>query len=493
MFNLKNALWLGDAGSLRAAAEMEARALAGALTARAPQEADAEALPRLYSRKGNVGVIEIRGPLVNSDSWMMEMLGMSTFPAIREALVFAASDPEVDQILLDIESPGGTVAGTNDTANLVRQVGVSKPVTAFSDGLIASAAYWVGSAAAKIYVGETAIVGSVGILATLVSESEALKKDGIEVRVVRAGKNKVLNHPAEPISERAVEKTQEQADAMYDVFTAAVMKNRPLLKADKMNAWAEGNVYLGLDSIEVGLADGVSTFDKVLAQLTVDKGEVDNYIPGHKKKRVVQMPRAALDTKLAALVESGAALSAEQQAEVDAVKAAAEAEAAQAQAAADAQAAAEAQAAADAEAAKIAAEAADAKAAAAKSEIVAYLEGQLKAATDALAATKTELATAQAELAGVKAPFDALVKIAADSVNTMIVALGGSKLESLSALPGKELVAKHAATRADFEKAFPTSAVAATTGVAKKPVVASVTPINAAGIAGVRNTIQGGK
>lgn len=462
MFNLKSDHWLGDEASLRQAHAYEVKAMTAAISAsfdRAKQPG-AEDLPRLYSRTGNVGVITIRGGLLNVDNFFTEIFGISTYPAIREALAFAASDGQVNQILLDIESPGGVVSGCNDCAKLIAQVRESKPVTAFSDSLMASAAYWLGSAADKVYVGETAIVGSIGVIATIVSEHDALKKEGIDVRVIRAGKNKALGHPAEPISDKAVKQVQERADAIYDVFVATVSANRSKLKSANEDTWAQGNEFLGADAVEAHLADAISSFDEVLAQLTVDKQNSLNNNPANKKRDLMK-PRASLDPKLVALVQSGAPLNDEQKAEVEAARVAeaeAKAEAVKAQALAD-KAIAD-KAAADALAAAAVPPVEAAAAPADKGELVTYLEKQLAERGTELAAANAKLATAESQVAEMKPPHDALVEIACNSINTMTVGLGG-RAADLKALSAKEVVARHATTLADFQKAFPIGAVAA--------------------------------
>jgi ClpP class serine protease len=123
MFQLQSDLWLGDEASLRHILALEARASMNAAILQ-PQTAanSGEKLPRLYSRYGEIGVITIRGGLINTEDRFTEYFNISTYPAIREALAFAASDQRVSQVLLDIESPGGVVSGVNDVAGLVREV-----------------------------------------------------------------------------------------------------------------------------------------------------------------------------------------------------------------------------------------------------------------------------------------------------------------------------------------------------------------------------------
>jgi signal peptide peptidase SppA len=506
MFQLQSDLWLGDEASLRHILALEARASMNAAILQ-PQTAAAagEKLPRLYSRYGEIGVITIRGGLINTEDRFTEYFNISTYPAIREALAFAASDQRVSQVLLDIESPGGVVSGVNDVAGLVREVRATKPVTAFSDGLIASAAYWIGSAADKIYVGQTAIVGSIGVIATLVSIHDALQKDGVNVKVVRAGKNKALGHPAEPMNDKAVKQVQDRANAIYDVFTATVMQNRSKLKASDEDTWAQGNEFLGADAVDAKLADQVSTFDRVVAQLVDNQKSLHNTSGTKIRGSDSMKPRAVLSEQLVALIATGVELTEAQKAEVAAANAA-EAEAT-AQAATEAAAAKAVKDAADAKAVKDAADAAAAAAAAAsatpakvdppveKNELVAYLEGQLATAKAALATAQAEAKTATDAATEMRGPHDALVTIAVDSINKMTIALGGSAMD-FKGVPAKEIVAKHATTLATFGKKYPVGGVASTApeDKNKKPAEpAAVTSIDAARVRMSRINPQGGK
>jgi signal peptide peptidase SppA len=486
MFDLKHSLWLGDAASLEALLKLEDMAAKVAPGATPAPTMGVESLPRLYSRKGNIGVVTIRGGLINSDSPLAEMFGISTYPAIREAMVYAATDPKVSQILMDIDSPGGQVSGVNDVAKLVKRVDAIKPVTAFSESLVASAAYWIASGARELHVGDTAIVGSIGVIATHVDYSGALEKDGVKVSIIRAGKNKALGHPAEPLTKEARAQIQERADSIYDIFVGTVSANRESLASGDSDVWAEGNEFMGADAVDVGLADSVSSFDQVMQQI-VDKAEVFHNNPQQRTRGMQMKPRAALDPKLVAAIESGAALTPEQEA---ALAAATAPEAASAEPVLPA-AAPEAPApeAADAQGHEPTANAAapvSASSVEAKPDLVVYLEGAVKERDAQILSLNVELKSAMDSLASMQAAHDALVGIAKASINKMQVALGGHEM-ALTGLSATEIVAKHAQVNEDFKQTFKVEGVAVSAPEASKKAAeaANVSPIHAARIRAV--------
>jgi ClpP class serine protease len=102
---------------------------------------------------------------------------------------------------LDIDSPGGTVAGTPELAAAVSALDQKKPVYAFSSGLMASAAYWIASQARAIYATPSAQVGSIGVVQAVVDRSAAINAAGIKVEVFSVGKYKAMGAPGTPLTD----------------------------------------------------------------------------------------------------------------------------------------------------------------------------------------------------------------------------------------------------------------------------------------------------
>lgn len=481
MFGLKNTqYWMGYPASYADALTMEAKAatldqvqMKASMAAErsAAIAAGHEPLPRLYSRIGDVGVITIHGALVNTENWMTEALGMSTYPAIQSAAAFAAMDKKVSRVMLDVNSGGGSVSGVETTANMLAQLKAVKPMTTYSDGMMGSAAYWLGSVANKVYVNASTIVGSIGTVAVHTDQSEAFAKAGIKQTVIRSGEFKALGHPAEPLSAKAEAHIQDMVDKSSAIFEAGVAANRGM-SLPAVQKVAQGKEYLGADAQAAGLVDGVMALHDVFAAMEKKK-PVDNITtPNNNRSQQIRgstMTRVVLTNEQMALAISAGAD------EVTLVAANAAAQAAIDAALTPTQIT-------EAELAKVAAKTAEDAATLAAETVAAEL-----AKTEAKDITgvnplqmehdflKTQFAASQTEVMNLKvaglsaenkykadnAALVALRAIAVDSANKMTVALGGSVV-AMDSLTADAVVALHAEVSTKFCSTFKVGGVAST-------------------------------
>lgn len=272
MLELRDVLWAGTEAALESAREIEARIQAltqqGALQAGMLGAEDAPS----FHKADNVAIVPVRGPLVNIDSPILAFFGVASYPQIRRSMIAAAQDKSVNQILLDVDSGGGAVNGVADTADLIARINSQvKPVTAFADGTMASAAYWLGGSAGQVFASKTATVGSIGIIITHVDATGALAQQGLKVDVMRAGKYKALGHPAEPFTQEARDQIQAQLDAAYKVFGSHVAESRGVSYATFDEKMGQGRVFLGADAKAAGLIDGITNFDAMVSLLQSKK------------------------------------------------------------------------------------------------------------------------------------------------------------------------------------------------------------------------------
>lgn len=452
-------LWFGDEASARAAQQAEALIAATLVAGKFDEEVNPA---YMLNKVGNVGVVRIRGALLNTDSPIAAYFGIATYPGIRHAVIEAAKDPAIDQILLDVDSGGGAVSGVVDTGDLIRRVDRKlKPITTFSDGAIASAAYWLAAASRKIHVGKTTISGSIGVITTHIDYSEAMKKEGVKATVLRAGKHKALSNPMEPLSKEARAQIQERLDAAYKIFVEHVAAARGVTYAKAHDTMADGREFFGQQAVDVGLVDSVSTFDATLAELSAKK-KVDSsgrkYDNGIKGELMNKSKAVLTDADIAALA-AGATLLEPGAGEVVVDPAAAPAAPAPAAPAAADSASAAPAAPAPAPAAPDQAPA-PAPAAAADTAIVAYLQAQVVEKDAKILADAVALQGVTAKLAGFEASHGALVEIARLAVGNMRVALG-SGAGDLAALSPVELAAEHGRLSALFKAKFKVGGVAA--------------------------------
>lgn len=221
-----------------------------------------------YALINGVAVIDISGVLTKGMSFFSFLFGGSSMQQIAAAYQVAIADPQVKSVLLAIDSPGGTVDGTQDLANLIYNGKNDKPVIAWTDGMIASAAYWIASAADKIYIsGDTVEVGSVGVVATHVDYSKQDERFGEKYTEITAGTYKRIASSHAPLSPEGRQTIQDQIDHIYTVFVGNIARNRNMSEEQALKA-ADGRIFIGRQAIEVGLVDGVSTFDHVINSMS---------------------------------------------------------------------------------------------------------------------------------------------------------------------------------------------------------------------------------
>lgn len=220
---------------------------------------------REYQVIDGAAILPIEGVLSKRMSLLHDVSGGTSTEKMSAQFEAALQDPQVKSIVLHVDSPGGAVDGTKAFADQVYQARGQKPITAFVDGLAASAAYWIASAADKIYIKDsTAMIGSIGVVATHVDQSQADAKEGVTITEITAGKFKRADSQHAPLTEAGRTMIQDRVDALYNIFVSDVARNRGVDAATVISDMADGRVFIGLDAVERGLVDGVSTMVSVM-------------------------------------------------------------------------------------------------------------------------------------------------------------------------------------------------------------------------------------
>jgi len=214
-----------------------------------------------------VAVIELRGTLLKYGSWWSS-LPFGTQGA-RLAIHNAMSAGDVNGILLSIDSPGGTVAGTADLADAVAAAAATKPVHVHIEDLGASAAYWVASGATRISANRTAMVGSIGTYMAIRDFSALFEREGVKTHVVRAGEAKGIGVLGTEVTPEQLATLQATVDALNEQFLAAVEQGRGM-KRDQLERIADGRVFVGPEALELGLVDGIQNIEEALSELVVE-------------------------------------------------------------------------------------------------------------------------------------------------------------------------------------------------------------------------------
>jgi signal peptide peptidase SppA len=221
-----------------------------------------ESSPRLPKTDGGIGLITIQGVIGHRPGGGYHA---NTYSAeVADWLRKMAANPSIGAIVLDIDSPGGTVAGLAEAADTINDVKALKPVYAVANPEAASAAYHLGSQATRFFATPSGEVGSIGVWAAHVDLSEALTAAGIKVSLISAGKYKVEGNPFEPLGEVAREEIQRSVDMHYEAFLKSVARGRSTTPATVRDTFGQGRMVEAPRAKDLGMIDAIHTLGEVL-------------------------------------------------------------------------------------------------------------------------------------------------------------------------------------------------------------------------------------
>jgi signal peptide peptidase SppA len=224
---------------------------------------------RGYEVRNGVAVIPIIGTMSQRMNLMSDVSGGASSDLLINDIKAVTQNQKIKGILLKIDSPGGAVAGTQPLASAVFAARKIKPIFAISEGTMASAAYWVGSAAEKVYSSsKTDKIGSIGVLARHIDRSQANKEAGLSVTTIYAGSYKNIGSDAAPLSDFDRQTIQSQVDSIYRIFVEDVASFRRVSPDQAMGTMADGRVFLAQDAVNAGLIDGLATMDELISEIT---------------------------------------------------------------------------------------------------------------------------------------------------------------------------------------------------------------------------------
>lgn len=224
--------------------------------------------PRGYDIRDGVAILLLEGVIAKRANLMSQISGGVSTQLAERDLAQALADNAVHSIILAIDSPGGTVDGTQALADAVRAASAIKPVVAHASGTMASAAYWIGSAASAVYIADgTTNVGSIGVVTKHTDMSRAEGQKGVTTTEIYAGQYKRIASNHAPLSDAGRATLQAQVDYYYSLFVQAVATNRGVSADKVLSDMADGRIFIGQQAIDAGLVDGVSTLDALVAQL----------------------------------------------------------------------------------------------------------------------------------------------------------------------------------------------------------------------------------
>lgn len=211
-----------------------------------------------------VAVVPVSGPIFRHANIFTEISGATSTQVLATDLRTALDNPYVRGIVLDINSPGGEVAGINELANLIH-ANRDKPIVAYAGGTMASAAYWLGAAAGEVVIDATAIVGSIGVVMSYLDTSERDKKS--DVRRVEIVSSSSPDKRVDPNSDAGRAKVQATVDALADVFINSIAKFRGTTADQVKSDFGRGGVLVGAEAKAAGMVDRIASLEAVIAEL----------------------------------------------------------------------------------------------------------------------------------------------------------------------------------------------------------------------------------
>ena len=255
-----------------------------------------------YMVEDGTAILPVIGELVNRGAWVGANSGVVSYEGIKFQLAMMAQDPNVKNVILDIDSPGGEAIGFEVAAAAVRKLDAIKPTYAVVNGMAASAAYALASGARRIILPATGVAGSIGVVMLHMDMSEAVAAAGVKPTLIFAGAHKVDGNPFEPLPDEVREDLQHEVMGFYDSFVETVAKGRAGISAKEIRN-TEARTFIGQGAIDAGLADEIGTFEDVLAVLKSRNARINQKfrsekMTGRKAKAKIAEPELKLDAEI---------------------------------------------------------------------------------------------------------------------------------------------------------------------------------------------------
>jgi capsid assembly protease len=210
---------------------------------------------RSYQLIDGVAVLPVSGTLTHKYGYVNPSSGMTGYDGIQYRLGEAMADPDVRGIMLDFDTPGGTVAGAFDTADLIRRYGQLKPIWSLGYDLHASAGQLLSAAAGRRLITQTGVAGSIGVLVAHTNMQALMEEKGVEITLIHSGAHKVDGNPYQALPDDVRARIQAEVDDTRQRFAAKVAEFTGL-SLDAVMA-TEAQTYEGQAAVDVGLADEV--------------------------------------------------------------------------------------------------------------------------------------------------------------------------------------------------------------------------------------------
>lgn len=221
-----------------------------------------------------VAVLPLSGTILHRSTAMQEMSGLASLEDFGRAFDAAVDNPDIATIVLRVDSPGGTVAGTPEMAQKIYEARSRKRIVAIADSLMASAAYYIGAAAHEIVATPSAEVGSLGVFHMHFDLSGALEEQGIRPTITKFGRFKAETNPYEALTDDAKAHLQETVTAYGEMFVRDVARFRSEKMKGLHERFGEGRMFVAESARAAGLIDRVATFEQLMSELGISRTQL---------------------------------------------------------------------------------------------------------------------------------------------------------------------------------------------------------------------------
>jgi signal peptide peptidase SppA len=216
--------------------------------------------------KQNVAVIPVYGVIAHRAQMVGDICGPqgTSTEKVDSAIRAAAADPSVRSIVLDVNSPGGSVFGVQELANTIMEARQAKPIAAIANAQASSAAYWIASAAHEVFVTPSGVAGSIGVFMAHVDTTKADEAAGKVKTIIKAGKYKAEGEG--PLTDEAIAHLQTVVDGYYTGFVKGVAKARNVSVETVRNGYGQGRSLPAQAALDAGMVDGIATLAEVISK-----------------------------------------------------------------------------------------------------------------------------------------------------------------------------------------------------------------------------------
>jgi len=238
---------------------------------------------------GSIAVLPMYGAITQRGNMAAQLSGsgaMST-QKFSNDLSAALADPSVSQILIDIDSPGGSVFGISELGDEIMQARAQKPVIGFANSTAASAAYWLAACCAELYMTPGGEVGSIGVVMAHQDKSAAMEKDGIRTTYITTSKYKAEGNSSAPLSDETTQYLQARAGAYHAMFTKAVAKGRNVPIDAVRDGMGQGRMLGATDALAAGMVDGVMTFSQLVQKMQANSKPARSALKAAKNRLAI--------------------------------------------------------------------------------------------------------------------------------------------------------------------------------------------------------------